>query len=246
MREIDKISVAELVLEDHLYACVLDYFGVEFLKYQDDTLEKACQKHNLSIKAVIKEFKRRKLNHFTREKLTALPIEVIVGYLKTAHRSFTQDSLPFVCKLISDNTTNHNNPVLRDLELIFPVFVEDFIYHIHEEEDTLFHYISTLYDYLTSGSKQGLTIHLMEKYAMNTFAMQHVHDDEMRGIREITNHYTVSKNASLQERVLMKELHRLDQVIKAHADVEDMVLFKKAIALEEAVKAKIAKKIALN
>lgn len=246
MREINKITVADLVLEDHLYACVLDYFGVEFLKHQDDTLEVACKKHRLSLNAVLKEFNRRSQNTLTREKLTVLPIDVIIGYLKNAHRSFTQDSLPFVCKLITSATTHSQNPVLKDLELIFPVFVEDFIYHIHEEEDTLFHYIGTLQNFLNDNARYGETIHLMERYSMNSFAMNHIHDDEMQGIREITNQYALAENATLEERVMMKELHRLDKIIKTHADIEDFVLFKKAIALEEDVKSKIAKNIALN
>src|SRR5205085_2948759 len=107
---------------------------------------------------------------------------------------------------------------------VFPLFVEDFIAHIYEEEDTLFTYIQALEratkgDYTPSG-----LYYLMEKNSVHKFAMEHeAHDDEMDGIRKITKGYFVNAATPLHIKVVYNELKAFEKTLITHARIENEI-----------------------
>jgi regulator of cell morphogenesis and NO signaling len=125
----------------------------------------------------------------------------------------------------------------RDLKIVFPLFVEDFIEHIYEEEDTLFHYILALENSAKGNFSPGRLYYLLEKNSVQKFAMEHeAHDDVMEGIRKITRDYMVSATAPLHVRVMYNELRAFEQSLITHARIENEILFPKAMGMESNVK----------
>ena len=93
--------------------------------------------------------------------------------------------------------------IVKDLKFVFPLFVEDFIHHIYEEEDNLFAYVELLRRVLNSNYNPSQLFYEMEKYSIQQHAIEHdVHDDEMKGIRNITNDYSISAEAPLHIKVI--------------------------------------------
>jgi regulator of cell morphogenesis and NO signaling len=130
-----------------------------------------------------------------------------------------------------------NAGLVRDLKVLFPLFVEDFIHHIHDEEDTLFKYVLTLQRASLGDYQWGGLYYQMKKYQMSFFALDHhSHDDEMRGIREFTRDYELGENPSLHLQVLFSELEALEEDLKIHAQIEDELLMPKGLRLESLVK----------
>jgi regulator of cell morphogenesis and NO signaling len=127
--------------------------------------------------------------------------------------------------------------VERDLKMVFPLFVEDFIQHIYQEEDTLFSFIQALERASKGQYLPAKLYYMMEKSSVQKFAMEHdVHDDEMEGIRKITKNYTLGHDAPLHVKVLYNELKAFEQSLITHARIENEILFPKAMALENKVK----------
>jgi regulator of cell morphogenesis and NO signaling len=127
--------------------------------------------------------------------------------------------------------------VERDLKLVFPLFVEDFIHHIYEEEDTLFRYIRALERASKGNYIPTKLFYLVEKHSVQKFAMDHeVHDDEMAGIRKITKDYELRPDAPLQIKVIYNELKEFEKSLITHARIENEILFPKSMALERKVK----------
>jgi regulator of cell morphogenesis and NO signaling len=127
------------------------------------------------------------------------------------------------------------------------MFAEDFIHHIHEEEDLLFTYIQQLTQAQHKANSCWTAYRSMEKSSLLAFAKAHeTHDDEMQGIRDITRHYRLPAAAPLLWQVVYAELQAFEQELRFHADLENLILFPKAMVLEEIVREKIAKKISLN
>ena len=52
-----------------------------------------------------------------------------------------------------------------DLKSIFPLFVEDFVHHIYEEEDTLFTYIGRLTNFVRSQRPVSSVLYVMKKFS---------------------------------------------------------------------------------
>lgn len=236
-------KVADIVQENHQYASVLHEFGLPFYLYTEKTLAEACQMRGLNAAQVVKGLEAIHRPTKATPVWHECPIELVIHYLRLTHKTFIQEKLPYMAKLIQDlkplpAMPNHQQILIRDLQWLFPLFHEDFTKHIQEEENTLFSYILTLCQAQQGVCPLGELHYQMERYSIQYFALDHhTHDDEMQGIRELTNGYTLEPNDNLHLTVVFEELKALEASLITHAEVEDRILFVKAMRLEQQVKA---------
>jgi len=67
-------------------------------------------------------------------------------------------------------------------------------------------------------------------------ASHHVaEDDEMKGFIELTNIYFINSNSTTYTKVIYSELKEFESSLRVHANVENQILFPKAISLEQNV-----------
>ena len=247
---IDKKKLTDLIEENYVYASVLFYFGIEFYEYSEQTLEEVCLEKGMDLQTMRKALEQ--VNNKGEEhdlKLISYPIDLIIEYLRHSHYLFIKRQLPFLANLINTIETPHPNyvQIVKDLKLIFPVFVEDFIHHIYEEEDTLFTYINTLHYAIKKKYRHGELHYTMEKNTIQKFAIEHeVHDDEMLGIRHIVNEYECDERTPQNIKVLFAAMQKFEKDLIVHAKIENEVLFPKAMMLEKEIKKMMREKIALN
>jgi regulator of cell morphogenesis and NO signaling len=250
----DKIAlkdrlISELVDQNYVHAYVLFYFGISFYENSEYTLEQVCLQRGLRIDQVVKELESPSHMRESDLPLVSYPIDLIIEYLKHSHFLFIKHKLPYIARLIETFQSTHEDYVttVRDIKTVFPLFVEDFIEHIYEEEDTLFNYILAL-DRASKGScNPSKLFYLMEKNSVQKFAMEHeVHDDEMEGIRKITGNYLVENNTPLHIKVIYSELKEFEKSLITHARIENEILFPKAMSLETKVKQSFYSKVPSN
>jgi len=232
--------INHLVNENYVYANVLHYFGIEFYEYSDKTLEQVCSEKGLKPQLVMKH-----LEDIAKEKeavnlsLVAYPVEIVVEYLKYNHHQFVKYNLTYLSTLI--NNLTEDSTLVNDLKFVFPMFVQEFIEHLYEEEDTFFEYILKLNKALQNTGSNWFEINkAIEQNALQHFAMEHhQHENAMSGIRNITQNYEVTPQTSLHLKVIYNELQQFENMLYAHARIENEVLFPKAILLETEVKKQI-------
>lgn len=239
-RPLKDLRITDLVEKDSVYAHVLFYFGIRFYEYSEQTLEQVCQTKGIKVEQVVKELESPGQN-FQEEDLPLIsyPIDLIIEYLKHTHFLFVKHKLPYIGRLVESFKANHADYVLveKDLKVLFPLFLEDFIHHIYEEEDTLFKYIRLLERASKGQFNPTLLYHKLEKCSIQHFAMEHeAHDDEMAGIRRITKDYHLSADAPLHVKVIYSELIAFERALQVHARIENEILFPKAMALENQVR----------
>ena len=241
--------ISELVDRNYVHAYVLYYFGIRFYEYTELTLEQVCKKQGLKVEQVIRELESPMHLKEADLPLVSYPIDLIIEYLKHSHFLFIKHKLPYIARLVESFKAHHDDylNVERDLKIVFPLFVEDFIEHIYEEEDTLFTFIQAL-DRAAKGQMANAKLYyLIERNSVQKFAMEHeVHDDEMEGIRKITKDYACDPNMPLHVKVLYNELKAFEKSLITHARIENEILFPKAMALEAKVKQSFFEKIKLN
>ncbi len=231
--------IGELVAQNYVHAYVLFYFGIKFYEFSELTLEQVCLKKGLRLEQVLRELESPSLVQDAELSLTAYPIDLIIEYLKHAHFIFIKHKLPYMAGLVQSFNARHADytGIERDLKVVFPLFVEDFIHHIYEEEDTLFSYIRALERAAKGNYNPTRLFYLLEKNALHKFASEHeAHDDEMEGIRKITKDYAITSNTPLHIKVLYAELKNFEKSLIVHARIENEILFPKAMALENKVK----------
>jgi regulator of cell morphogenesis and NO signaling len=239
--------ISEIVDENYAYASVLYYFGIKFYDYDEKTLEQVCQERGLDVHQVIHSLETANSNENEFPALSPLPIEVVVEYLKHTHFIFVKERLPYLSKLIKNLPLSEYTSIVEDLQFIFPLFVEDLIYHIYQEEDELFSYVMSLHAALREPQQTNRLYFDLEKYSIQDFAVSHdVDDDEMKGIRQITNNYSTKGIESLHLRVVYAELQHFEKELQTHASVENEILFPKALMLEKQVRKFFKDKSRLN
>ncbi|MDG1277124.1 MAG: hemerythrin domain-containing protein [Algoriphagus sp.] len=247
--DFEKALVGDLVSENYVFAAVLHYFGISFYQYPTQSLEEVCKKHRVHASQLIAELEAWALQQEpSSEELFLNPIEVLVAYLKKKHYYFVRQELPFLSNLISGISGEPDfGPLIADLRIMFPLFVEDFIHHIHEEESRLFKRIELLQDIELDLFSIHDALIILEQEPISNLADQHeVHDDEMEGIRKLTSDYFLKEDAPLPMKVLYHELQNFERELHIHAKIEDELLFPKAVELEREVLRQIRKKIKTN
>ena len=248
-KHIPHSTVSDLVKENYVFAAVLHHFGIKFYLYGEKSLEEVCKKFRVKPDQLMEELEKwagRK--EPTSEDLFLHPIEVLVEYLRKKHYHFVCQQLPFLSNMIAEiKPGDAYKDLMNDLNLMFPLFVDDFIHHIHEEENTLFKRIALLH-HMENGQYSLLdALKILEAKPTDHMAHEHdAHDDEMEGIRKLTNDYHVSDGASIQIKVLYHHLQNFEKDLIIHARIENDLLFPKVIELEKEVKRKIQIQIQSN
>ncbi len=229
---------------------MLYYFGIKFYEYSEQTLEQVCADKGLRIEQVVRELESPDQNFQEADlPLISYPIDLIIEYLKHAHFTFVKHKLPYIARLVESFKADHPDfqIVEKDLKTLFPLFLEDFIHHIYEEEDTLFGYIRLLDRAVNGRYNPSQLYYMLEKNSLQRFAMEHeAHDDEMEGIRKITNDYALTQSAPLHVKVIYSELTTFEKSLKTHARIENEILFPKAMMLENRVKKLFEERVKYN
>ncbi len=242
-------NIVQLVDENYIYARALNYLGIQFMEVSDKTLIQVCRERSINVNKVLKI-----MNSFLdqegvdKEILKDYPTSLIIGYLKHSHQTFIKKRLPYINELIQKLQFDvHQNNELDDLNLIFPVFLEDFIKHIYEEEDTLFDYILDLDKFNKQSPKSVSNLILKTPFSsIIAVAEEHREEDEMKGLREMIACIRAQKIEDVLVKTIIKELQAFDEELNNHASIENDILFPKAIMLESDVAEVLANLSRLN
>jgi len=243
-------KISDLVGENYLYASVLHYFGIQFYDYSEQTLHQVCQEKGICVEALINGLESAvQVDESEQMALVGYPVELVIEYLKHTHYLFINRRLPYITTLVADlpEEPGPYQGIVKDLKFVFPLFVEDFIHHIHEEEDSLFRYVELLKKVTSSKYNPSRVFYEMEKYSIQQHAIDHdVHDSEMKGIRNITDDYKLQVQAPLHIKVVYAELESFEKSLVTHARIEDEIFFPKALMLEREAKNVLQQKLRLN
>ncbi|WP_375562768.1 hemerythrin domain-containing protein [Bernardetia sp. OM2101] len=249
-------NINDLVSKNYVYAAVLHYFGIDFYNHTHQTLAQTCAEKGIDANLLIKQLeaavcKKNNSNSTKNQNISHYPVELVIDYLKHSHRVFMRRSLPYMSKLVSDCDSKdfsiQYKSIIEDLKIAFPLFAEDFIHHIFEEEDSLFDYITLLDNAFYEKIPMTKVFYPMKEHSISRFLRQHQQDDdEMKGIRELTNNYKITTKTPLLIKVLYSELKDFEEELQLHADIENRILLPKALKLELKLKQNIIEKSKFN
>lgn len=238
-------KIGELLEQEPGYGLALHQYGISLFAESGLALEEACAHRNLDTARLVQS-----LEEHARERsqnqvdVASYPIDLVMAYLRHAHGVFIKERLPYLLYLVRGlNVTDEAYKTLaQDLKVVFPLFAQDFIEHIFEEEDTLFTYIKTLLD-ASKGKVPRNAGHMwltMERRSISHFSSGHEqHDDEMEGIRKLTDGYTAQHGMEPALHVLFYELRCFEADLITHAAVENHILFPRALRLEGYVRTQL-------
>ena len=238
---LDNTRVFDIVSNDFKYAKALNSFGIDFYKHYDLTIDQICKKKGLSSNS-IHGYRVAMDETFDLDvkTLESSPLNLVIEYLKHNHSYFIKNKLPYIKSLISSlSLENKKFNFFKDLKFIFPLFYEDFVDHILEEEKYIFSYIQKLY-HLEDSKSHAKIFFEMKKISLKDIAKEHLEEDsEMAGIRGLTSDYSYENIENLHLKVIFQELQAFDKELEIHSEIENTILFPRALDLEKNIADKI-------
>lgn len=232
-------TIQAIVDENYIYARALSHLGIEFYLHPHRKLGELCDEMGLVKEQVLKSFYLFDQNHrLSFKELSNYSLPIIIQYLRHTHHVFIKDKLPYIAGLIKKVDGQ------EDLKLIFPEFIEEFINHIYEEEDVVFGYINRLVK-VDKGAEPNPAATLWEcrKLSLKAIHDEHQDEDELAGIRDLIEN---GHSTDFHWQVIVKEIRAFDREMMYHAQIENKILFPKALELEQAVQEKMQKISQLN
>lgn len=232
-------TVSEVVDENYVYARALHHLGIEFFENQDKKLKDICKERGLNRQQVIKTFYRFDTTHrLSFKELESYPIELVTEYLKHSHHVFIKEKLPFIVHLVKKSEGK------SELHSLLPEFVEEFIRHVYDEEDTTFRYIHLLVS-INNGYENApfSKLHPFKDYSLTLAYEHHKEEDELEAIRSLVSSID---DRNLHEKVIISEIKAFDREMIYHAEIENNIFFPKALSLETEVNQKIKNLAGLN
>lgn len=251
MKSLAQQTLLQIVDRNYVHAAVLRWFGISFYKQPNDTLQKVCAERGLEVEKVIFQLESSQYPQggSCPGTLYNVSVDVIIAYLKQTHRRFIRERLPYMAELVENiKTYCFDDPAMaEDLKFIFPLFLEDFVKHIFEEEQTQFSYMLRLHRAAKGKFSLTRTYYDLEDHSVEDFAdHHHDDDDEMAGIRNLTNEYLITPTTGTYTKVIFSELKSFEKELLIHSRIEDNILFPKALKLENKVKKLVERRAKLN
>ena len=243
-----KKRILDLIEENYVFASVLHHFGINFYDYPEFEFAETCIKKGLKPELIVgglEDVIEEDHEHF--QYLMSLPVDVVICYLKHKHYSFIKQTLPYLAKLIHSYPINNEPSIIKEIRLKFPLFVEDFIRHMHQEEAKTFQFIQNIDGAIKGKINFSKLFFSLKKDSIKEIAEDHLdQDDIMLEIRKLTNDYALEKDSPVLLKVIYSELQSFEKNLIIHSRIENEVLLPKALLLEKELYKLISKHSYLN
>jgi regulator of cell morphogenesis and NO signaling len=200
-------KVFDLVSDDFRYAKALDSFGIDFFLHYNSTIKDVCLENDLDKNSLVGyRLSMDESFDLDLETLKSSPINLVIEYLKHNHSYFIKNKLPYIKNLISSlSIEDKKYEFFNDLKFIFPLFYEDFVGHILEEEKHIFTYIQNLYHLDDNVKNHAKIFFEMKSISLKDLAVEHLNEDsEMSGIRGLTKNYSIKNIKNLHLKVIFQ------------------------------------------
>lgn len=228
-------TIEQLVKDNHSLAAAFNFLGIHFENYTEHTLADICIEKGWKLEVIIQRIDEILNSTRNDVNLDILPIDLLIEYLKHNHFIFIKQRLPFISSLIKD-FEGDDPEIKNELKMVFPLFLQDFVEHIYEEEDTLFNYVLLLNEADHNIEHIETIQQLMKTNSISNFQSDHeIHDDPFKGLRNLTQNFNLDERFDLKTKVVLSELKKLDVELQYHAKVENEILFLKANRIEQKV-----------
>ena len=214
------LHVAEVVLSYPNALTVLNRYSIDYCCGGKRSLKEACDKVGLNADTVWDEIVHGRNNgNSYLSRFTTWQAPLLVDYILQNHHAYVKEVIPQLQELLDKVCSVHGEDhiALAEVRDDFNDLAEELLTHMQKEEKILFPAIK-------KGSQNALTI----VGPISVMEDEHEHaGDLMKSIRQLTNHYTVPRDACPTFQVTYKKLEEFDQDLMQHIHLENNILFEK-------------------
>ena len=234
MNELEIQTVGQMVVERPQRSRVFDRLRIDYCCGGKRTLEEACAKRGLDLKAVLAELEAFDAEANTQPDAVRpanLTMTELADDIERTHHAYLREELPRLGDLVKKVSAVHGqaHPWLAGLTSVYAELVAELEPHMLKEEQILFPLIRELDQAATAPSfhcgSVGNPIRMMEMEHQNAGAA-------LGRIREMTTDYEIPEGACNSFRAMLSGLEHLEADLHLHIHKENEILFPKASEME--------------
>ena len=237
MKDLAKTSVGEIVRTNYKTAQLFEKHGIDFCRDGEMLLEVACKRSKVDFRLLLPEIESLMLiSNPESIYLEEMSLDELCMYIVRRHHRYVTDSIPFLQIRISTLCEMHgqSHPELFKVRELFGEAADNLILHMKKEEHILFPRIEKLAKFKTAFSDNATMKPEDIHTPIKQMAGEHQDENERFSIiSELTNHYEIPSDACNTYRITYDSLKEFEEDLRKHIYVENNILFRKAIDLEE-------------
>ena len=231
-------KLASVIHKDHTLLPVINRLGIK-LGFGDSTIRQLCLKNNIDVTffvEIINVFRNE--NYFSEKKLLDFSVTIVIDYLRKTHKYYLDYVLPEQERLIDLFLLNCQNDC-KENELIrkfYTKFRDEFIHHIHVEEQQIFPYILQLNENTLNTLGRDVFLKNYKGFVIKGFEQEHSDmDEKMFDLKNILIKYLPPNYDLNIGNSLLASLFMFEKDMKNHSRIEDKILIPKVRQLEKII-----------
>jgi regulator of cell morphogenesis and NO signaling len=166
---------------------------------------------------------------------SAAPLSALIAHIVSVHHGYLKLELPLIQKRLEAVYTTHrerNAATLAPLPGILFLMTDELRLHMHKEERTLFPAIEESEQAAKGGYLPSAHWGTLANPIFAMFAEHESVESSLNQIRRITRNYELPPHACEPYQELFQGFEELEREIHTHIDLENKILFPRALALQ--------------
>lgn len=240
MKQFSNKTIGEIVAQNIEYARVFNSFGIDFCCGGNIFIEDAAKNASVPLDKIIEALNNQ--NSYGGLPLALnfdnWSLELLINYIVKYHHHYIRNNGPRIYNLLDKVVKVHSetDKHLPEVLNLFRASLMDLDNHLAKEENILFPLVTEI----VTASERGDSLPKFHCGSVQNpiRVMLQEHEDEgarFKRISELTNFYTAPKHACNSYKLVLKELKQFEENLHIHIHVENNILFKKSIIIEESL-----------
>ena len=232
------VTVGEIVKVNYKTAQIFDRNNIDFCCGGGISLEKACEKANVDISALLPELEGAvQASDPDSKYIDSMELNELCDYIEKRHHSYVTDNIPFLSEKLNKLCSVHgdNHPELFKVRELFEASAGNLTAHMKKEELVLFPYIRKLVNYKNNGNPDSTNLGGIDAPIQVMLEEHQAEGERFFEIAALTSDFTCPPDGCNTYRITYQTLGDFEQDLHRHIHLENNILFLKALALEKEI-----------
>jgi regulator of cell morphogenesis and NO signaling len=235
IEELRTTPVGAIVAADFRTAAVFERFGIDFCCGGRRSLAEACRTAAADPDAVVDALDALPPTIETEDDVTRWPIPRLIEFIVSTHHAYVRSSMPRIARYLTKLEEVHGSrhPELSRVAAYWDQVRGDLEQHMLKEEQVLFPYVCDLAERADSCGRTQSPFGTVENPIRMMEREHREVADALRIIRELTRGYQTPADGCATYAICMADLHRFESDLHRHVHLENNLLFRAAVELEQ-------------
>jgi regulator of cell morphogenesis and NO signaling len=231
-------SISDIVKKDYRTADVFKKHQLGFCCSGNILLKSACEAKGIDFEVLSAELRvsTRDLRLSNDLPFNEWKIDFLIDFISNIHHKYLYQVVPPLADTLESFTVGHQDkyPELIPIRELFKKLASILVPHNRHEDEIIFPYIKQIDSAYRRNEPYGnLFVRTLRK-PLHIIEIEHVQIRELLNeLKRATRQFTVPDGVCLNYEVIYKKLEEVYNNLIQHKNLEDNLLFPKAIAIEQ-------------